>query len=88
MNGTELHLACLWFVDTSLNMHVVDHPAFAALQSEFADVLGRPPRGMLPDCGIELVLETGDLPMPRIRPVKRLSEGELAELRRQLLDRA
>ena len=35
---------------------------------------------------MELVIETGDAPMPRSRPVKRLSEGELAELRAQLVD--
>ena len=85
-DGTELHLASLRFVDTSLNLQGTDHPAFAALKSEFADVLGGPPPGLPPDRGIELVLETGDRPMPRTRPTKRLSEGELSELRRQLLD--
>jgi hypothetical protein len=85
-NGTELHLASLRFVDTSLKLQGADHPAFAALKSEFADVLGGPPPGLPPDRGIELVLETGDHPMPRTRPTKRLSEGELTELRRQLLD--
>ncbi len=35
---------------------------------------------------MELVLETGDAPMQLLRPVKRLSEGELAELRTQLVD--
>ena len=35
---------------------------------------------------MELELETGDARMPRSRPVKRLSEGELAELRTQLID--
>jgi hypothetical protein len=35
---------------------------------------------------MELVIETGDAPMQRLRPVKRLSEGELAELRTQLVD--
>ena len=35
---------------------------------------------------MELELETGDALMPRSRPVKRLSEGELAELRTQLVD--
>ncbi len=32
-----------------------------------------------------LVIETGDAPMPRSRPVKRLSEGVLAELCTQLV---
>jgi hypothetical protein len=86
--GTELHLASLRFVDTSFNLQGADHPAFAALKSEFADVLGGPPPGLPPDRGIELLLETGDRPraMPRTRPTKRLSEGELFELRQQLLD--
>ena len=35
---------------------------------------------------MELELETGGAPMPRSRPVKRLSDGELAELRTQLID--
>ena len=35
---------------------------------------------------MELELETGGVPMPRSRPVKRLSEGELSELRAQLID--
>ena len=38
------------------------------------------------DRGMELELETGDSPMPRSRPLKRLSDGELAELRAQLID--
>jgi len=86
LDGTELHLASLRFVDTTLNLEGTDHPAFAVLKDEFADVLGGPPRGLPPDRGIELVLETGSRPMPRTRPVKRISEGELAELRRQLVD--
>ena len=36
--------------------------------------------------GMELELETGGAPMPRSRPVKRLSDGELAEPRAQLID--
>ena len=85
-DGTELHLASLRLVDASIEMQGSDHPAFAALKAEYADVLAGPPRGLPPDRGIELVLETGDRSMPRTRPVKRLSEGELAELRHQLLD--
>jgi hypothetical protein len=34
---------------------------------------------------MELLIETGDVPMRRSHPVKRLSEGELAELRTQLV---
>ena len=85
-DGTELHLATVRFSDASISLEGDDHPAFAALKAEFADVLAGPPPGLPPDRGIELVLETGDRPMPRTRPLKRLSEGELAELRRQLTD--
>ena len=85
-DGTELHLAPLRFVDTSITLAGTDHPAFAALKEEFADVLGGPPRGLPPDRGIELTLETGGRPMPRTRPLKRISAGELAELRTQLVD--
>jgi hypothetical protein len=81
-----LHLATVSFADASLSLEGQDHPAFAELKAEFADVLGGPPPGLPPDRGIELVLETGDRPMPRTRPLKQLSEGELAELRRQLRD--
>ena len=35
---------------------------------------------------MELVIETGNALMQRSRMVKRLSEGELAELRTQLVD--
>ena len=42
--------------------------------------------GLPPDRGMELELETGGAPMPRLRPAKRLSDGELAELRTQLMD--
>ena len=72
-DGTELHLASLRLVDTSLTLPGMDHPAFTALKAEFADVLGGPPPGLPPDRGIELVLETGTRPMPRTRPIKRLS---------------
>ena len=85
-DGTELHLASLRFPDAALTLPGQDHPAFAALKEEFSDVLSPPPPGLPPDRGIELVLETGDRPMPRTRPLKRLSEGELAELRKQLHD--
>ena len=71
--GTELHLTSLRFADASLALEGQDHPDFAALKAEFADVLAGPPPGLPPDRGIELVLETGNLPMPRTRPIKRLS---------------
>ena len=85
-DGTELHLASFDMADAELRLTGADDPAFAALKAEYADVLGGAPPGLPPDRGMELVIETGDAPMPRSRPVKRLSEGELAELRTQLVD--
>jgi len=85
-DGTELHLASFAMADAELHLTGADDPAFAALKAEYADVLGGAPPGLPPDRGMELVIETGDAPMPRSRPVKRLSEGELAELRTQLVD--
>ncbi len=71
--GIELHLA-----DAELSLAGADDPAFAALGAEYADVLGvaPPPPGLPPKRCMELVIETGDSPMPRSRPVKRLSEAE------------
>ena len=85
-DGTELHLTSFRLADAELRLDGNDDPAFAALKAEYADVLGGAPPGLPPDRGMELVIETGDAPMPRSRPVKRLSEGELAELRAQLVD--
>ena len=85
-DGTELHLASFCLADAELQLQGTDDAAFAALKHEYADVLGGAPPGMPPDRGMELELETGDAPMPRPRPVKRLSDGELAELRAQLID--
>ena len=48
-------------------------------------MLGGTP-GMPPGRGMELELETGDVRMPQSRQVKRLSNGELAELCAQLID--
>ena len=85
-DGTELHLASFCMTDAELRLAGSDDPTFAALKVEYADVLGGAPPGLPPERGMELVIETGDAPMPRSRPVKRLSEGELAELRTQLVD--
>ena len=85
-DGTELHLASFCLADAELRLEGADDVAFAALKVEYADVLGGAPAGMPPDRGMELELETGGAPMPRSRPVKRLSDGELAELRAQLID--
>ena len=63
-----------------------DPPDFAALAGEYADVLADPPPGLPPDRGraFELHLETGTHPMPRSRPMKRWSQGELDECRKQV----
>ena len=85
-DGTELHLASFCLADAELCLAGADDPAFSTLKVRYADVLGGAPPGMPPDRGMELELETGDAPMPRSRPGKRLSDGELAELRAQLID--
>ena len=85
-DGTVLHLASFCLADAELRLEGADDPAFATLKVRYADVLGGAPAGMPPDRGMELELETGGAPMPRSRPVKRLSDGELAELRAQLID--
>lgn len=94
-DGPELHLVSFCtsslLADEELHLTGTDNPAFDDLKSRYADVLGWVPLGLPPDRCMELELETGDAPMPvkRLsfhRPVKRLSEGELAELRTQLID--
>ena len=85
-DGTELHLASFCLADAELRLTGTDDQAFTALKADYADVLGGAPPSMPPDRGMELELETGDSRMPRSRPVKRLSDGELAELRTQLID--
>ena len=85
-DGTELHLASFRLADAELRLDGADDPAFTAVKTKYADVLGGAPPGLPPERGMELVIETGDAPMPRSRPVKRLSEGELAEPRAQLVD--
>ena len=74
-DGTELHLASFCLADAELRLDRVDDPAFAALKAKYADVLGGAPPGLPPERDMELVIETGDSPMPRSRPVKRLSDG-------------
>ncbi len=85
-DGTELHLASFCLADAELRLEGADDQAFAALKVTYADVLGGVPSGMPPDRCMELELETGSAPMPLSRPVKRLSNGEIAELRAQLID--
>ena len=85
-DGTVQHLASFSLTDAELRLEGADDPVFAELRVRYADVLGGAPAGMPPDRGMELELETGGVPMLRSRPVKRLSEGELSELRAQLID--
>ena len=63
-----------------------DPPEFVALAAEYADVLAGPPPGPPPDWGseFELRIDTGNHPMPRSRPMTRLSQGELDECRQQI----
>ena len=75
-DGTELHLASFCLADAELRLSGTDDPAFPALKTKYADVLGALPSGMPPDRGMELDLETGDSRMPRSRPVKRLSRAD------------
>ena len=62
-----------------------EDPEFAALAEEYADVFELP-KGLPPSRGrdYELVIDTGDAPMPKSRPLKRFSQGELDECRRQV----
>ena len=71
-------------MDGELRLEGKDDPAIESLIARYQGTLGGPPKGPPPDRGIELVLETGDAPMPRSRPLKRLSAGELEELRAQV----
>ncbi len=48
LDGIEHYLASLRFVNTSPELTGVDHPAFAALKAEYADVLGAPPQTFRP----------------------------------------
>ena len=73
-------------VSFSLPAEESDPPEFGALAAEYAEVLAGPPPGLPPDRGpeFELRIDTGDHPMPRSRPMKRLSQGELDECRQQI----
>jgi hypothetical protein len=82
----QLHLASFCGAEATLSLEGQDDPAFDGLKHKFMDVLEGPLPGMPLDRRMELVLETGDHPMPHSRPIKRLSEGELMELRKQLID--
>ena len=81
-----LHLASFSLADAELRLTGSDERALTALKAHYAYVLGGAPHGMPPDRSVELELETGDSRMPCSRPVKRLSDAELAELRTQLIN--
>ena len=89
-DGTELGLGTLSIAAEDLSLALPgdpgDPPEFAALAAEYGDVLGGPPPGLPPDRGteFELHIDTGSHPMPRSRPMKRWSQGELDECRRQV----
>ena len=85
-DGKELHPASFCLADTELRIEGADDPMFATLKAQYADVLGAAPPCMPPDRGRELELETGDARMLQSRPLKRLSDGEVAELCAQLVD--
>ena len=72
-----------------MRLEGADDPMFAKLKAQYATVRRRArwgPAGLPLDRGMELKLETGDARMPRSRTLKRLSDGELAGLRAQLVD--
>ena len=83
--GDDLILGWDWISSHDLH-HLYDGRVCLRSGPARTEVLGGAPTGMPPDRGMELELETGVAPMPRSRPVKRLSDGELAELRAQLID--
>jgi hypothetical protein len=83
-DSTELHLASFCMMDTELRPAGADDPTFSTLKAEYADVLGGAPPGLPPESCMELVIVSGDAPMSPPRPVKRLSERGLAELRTKL----
>ena len=89
-DGTELYLGTIAIAAEDLSFALPsdagDPPEFAALAAEYGDVLGPPPPGLPPDRGpdFELHIETGTSPMPRSRPMKRWSQGELDECRKQV----
>ena len=89
-DGTEVGLGTISIAaeDLSFGLSAAEQdPAeFESLKTEFATVLAGPPPGMPPDRGpeYELHIDTGDSAMPRSRPMKRWSQGELDECRRQI----
>jgi Reverse transcriptase (RNA-dependent DNA polymerase) len=89
-DGTELILGSISFAAEgpafTLPPDEGDPPDFAALAGEFGDVLAGPPPGLPPDRGpaFELRIDTETHPMPRSRPMKRWSQGELDECRKQV----
>ena len=89
-DGTELLVGRIAFAADgpafTLPVDDGDPPDFAALAREYAVVLADPPLGLPPDRGpaFELHIEPGTQPMPPSRPIKRWSQGELDECRKQV----
>ena len=89
-DGTEVGLGTISIAAEDLSFGLPaaeqDPAEFESLKTEFATVLAGPPPGMPPDRGpeYELHIDTGDSAMPRSRPMKRWSQGELDECRRQI----
>ena len=85
-DGTELFVGSFALVaPDKLLVPDSEDPEFAALEEEYANVFELP-KGLLPSCSSEykLVIDTGDAPMLRLRPLKRFSQGKLDECRRQV----
>ena len=76
----------MWQEDNKLTLAGKDHQALVEVLLWHKGVFDDPPSGLPPDLGIKLCLKTGDWPMPPLRPVKRLSAGELTKLDCQLHD--
>ena len=89
-DGTEVGLGTISIAAEDLSFGLPsaeqDPTEFDALKAEFAAGLAAPHPGLPPDRGpeYELHIDTGDLAMPCSRPMKRWSQGELDECRRQI----
>ena len=97
-DGTEIHALCARLLplspevspnrlpDDRVECSGEDHPALHPVLQAFSAVLAGPPPGLPPARGISLQIDTGSHPMPRTRPLPRISAGEMEELRVQLDD--
>ena len=78
-DGTELFVGSFALVAPDKQaVPNLEDPEFAALAEEYSKVFELP-KGLLPSRGreYELVIDTGDAPMLKSRPLKRFSQGEL-----------